>query len=98
MKLLNDVLLNDNSNIVQNHCELLFELVKKAYLQNKEDFRSAFTNKNFNSNKLHDIVVRILDFIIGFFPRIPGRFVSKIGPLLQVMTIFIISSLIIYRR
>jgi len=88
MKLLGDVLLNESSNIVQNHCELLFELVKKGFEQNKEEFRSAFYNKNPHSNKLPDIIVRILDFIISFFPRVPGRFVSKIGPVLQVNIFF----------
>ena len=84
MKLLNDVLLNENTNIIQNHSELLFELIKKAYEHNKEDFRNSFINKNPNQNKLSDIAVKILDNVISFFPRIPGRFVSKIGPLLQV--------------
>lgn len=83
MKLLNDVLLNENSNIVQNHSELLFELIKKGYELNKEEFKNSFLNKSLTSNKLSDIIVRILDLTISFFPRVPGRFVSKIAPLLQ---------------
>ncbi len=83
MKLLNDVLLNENSNIVQNHSELLFELIKKGYEKNKEEFKNSFINRNPTSNKLSDIIVRILDMTISFFPRVPGRFVSKIAPLLQ---------------
>jgi hypothetical protein len=83
MKLLSDVLLNESSNIVQNHSELLFELVKKGYEQDRVAFVEAYKNKNLISTKIPDIIVRILDMAVSFFPRVPGRFVSKIGPLLN---------------
>jgi hypothetical protein len=85
LKLLKDVLLNEETNIVQNHCELLFELINKAVKLDPLGFKESL-NKPLESlnDKLPDILVRIIDFIVGFFPRIPGRFVPKITSLLKV--------------
>lgn len=74
LKLVSEVLLNENPNIVQNHAELLSELIKRVFGKTSSEEEV----ENFEKAK------RILEFVVDLFPRIPGRLVPKIGPILQV--------------
>ena len=84
LKLLSEVLFNESTNIVQNHCELLYELILKAFKSNPNEFRNSVYTRNYHSKKVSSISLKIIDFIFSQFPRIPVRFVSKVGPILQV--------------
>lgn len=79
-----DSLINENIHIVNVHSELLFDVIEKAYQANPSEFLKAISS-NSSRNNFYDNVIKLIDFIINIFPRVPGRYFTKTGPVLNLI-------------
>jgi len=80
-RLLTESVLNENTTIVENNSEILFELIKRAYLADPQGFNAA-VKKNQDAKPIYNHMITVLESLIGIFPKVPSKYVNKISSLL----------------
>ena len=79
--MLTESVLNENTTIVENNSEILFELIKRAYLADPQGFNAA-VKKNQDAKPIYNHMITVLESLIGIFPKVPSKYVNKISSLL----------------
>jgi ubiquitin carboxyl-terminal hydrolase 34 len=83
-KQLLDLILNENELVIINNIEMLYHLIKMAYDESPEKFLEAARSSEPSDDTIYGQAIKTLDFIISIFPKVPGRFVSRTGPIMKV--------------
>ncbi len=81
--LLIDSLLNENSKVVENNSDILYQLISKAFEKDKEGFIIA-TQKKDEAKPMYKNLINVLEILIAIFPKIPSKYVSKVGSFLEM--------------
>lgn len=85
LKLYLECILNDNPIIIQTHCEMLFQLISLAYNKNPKEFmRAAIRKTEEPILEIYSNIIKLIELTISLFPKMPNKYVSKVGPLLKL--------------
>ncbi len=81
-------ILNDNTDIIEVHCELIYEIISNIYKLNYEiDCLDDENPEEFKEKKteLMNKSKRLVDFVLFLFPKIPGKKTDKLEYVFKVL-------------
>lgn len=78
-----DAIHNSDPGIVETHCHLLYEIIKRGYSASPEEFMKS-NAKNEYGTSLADLAVKLTDYLFDFIPKVSNSNLQKIYPIYNV--------------